>query len=347
MFILYLIILFLLLLGMNVHRRGIYEGYISKEQCNCIKGFFIVIVFCRHIWPYLAKVGYDFTRFGDEIFRIIDANMGQLLVVMFLFYSGYGVMEQIKRRGTVYVSEIPIKRLLPTIANFDVAILLFLAVDILFCHDYTMQDVLLAFTGWTSIGNSNWYIFVILCCYFSTYLTYILFQQKIISRLQFGGGNLLIIILIHAILLCVKQLYWYDTIYTYLLGAFYSLYKHEIECVLIKRYRISLGLILVFFVLFSNLQLNLKGMVANMRAICFALLIVLLSMKVQINSKALEWLGKRLFPLYIYQRIGMIVLSEVGEEKFIEDYPYGYIFSCAMITLFFGWAYKFIQIKIK
>lgn len=84
-----------------------------------------------------------------------------------------------------------------------------------------------------------------------------------------------------------------------------------------------------------------------MRAIFFALLIVLLSMKIQISSKALEWLGKRLFPLYIYQRIGMIVLSEVGGGIIIEDYPYGYIFSCAVITLFFGWTYKYIQIKIK
>lgn len=331
---------------MKIHRYG-YDGYISKEQCNCVKGFFIVVVFCRHIYPYMAEAGYDFSLFGDNIFRKIDADLGQLLVVMFLFYSGYGVMESIKRKGKKYVDKIPIKRVLITLLNFDVAIFLFLLINLLLGTDYSTQNIILAFTGWTSIGNSNWYIFVILCCYASTYLTYIIFQRKIISRLQFGGGNLLIVILIHLILLRTKQLYWYDTIYSYPLGICYSLYKREIESVLMKRYWINLMMLLVFFVLFSNLPLNMKGMVANMRAIFFALLIVLLSMKVQINSKALEWLGKRLFPLYIYQRIGMIVLSEVGGGIIIEDYPYVYIFSCAIITLFFGWTYKYIQIKIK
>lgn len=188
MFILYIIILFLLVYGINVHKYDIYDDYISKEQCNCIKGFFIVIVFCRHIYPYLAVAGYDFSQFGDGVFRIIDANMGQLLVVMFLFYSGYGVMEQIKKKGMVYVNDIPKKRILTTIANFDVAVLLFLIVGMFLDHDYMAQDILLAFTGWTSIGNSNWYIFVILCCYVSTYLTYVIFHGRKVTRLQFGGA---------------------------------------------------------------------------------------------------------------------------------------------------------------
>ena len=71
-----------------------------------------------------------------------------------------------------------------------------------------------------------------------------------------------------------------------------------------------------------------------------------LSMKLQINSKALSWLGKHLFPLYIYQRIGMIILSEYDGGVFIHDNPYFYILSCALITLIFGWTYKYIQIKI-
>lgn len=65
MLALYFVILFLLVYGMKIHRYG-YDGYISKEQCNCVKGFFIVVVFCRHIYPYMAEAGYDFSLFGDK-----------------------------------------------------------------------------------------------------------------------------------------------------------------------------------------------------------------------------------------------------------------------------------------
>lgn len=181
MFLLYIVITIFLIVGITYHKTGFYDGYISKEQCNCIKGFFIVVVFCRHIAPYLVDAGYDFSIFGDSLFRHIDGRIGQLLVAMFLFYSGYGVMESIKKKGNIYVDDIPKRRLLQTLANFDVAIVLFLIVDLCLGIHYDTKDVWLSFIGWKSIGNSNWYIFVILCCYLSTYIT---FKVKVISGLS-------------------------------------------------------------------------------------------------------------------------------------------------------------------
>ena len=187
MFVLYLIILFLLFRHMEIHRNGIYGNYIDKEQCNCIKGLFIVVVFCRHIAPYLADAGYDFSLPGDNVFLFIDSRMRQLLVVMFLFYSGYGVTESYKKNGRDYLDDIPRRRILPTLVNFDVAVLAFVIADLCVGIDYPMSKTFLAFTGWESIGNSNWYIFVILCCYGSTYLATRFLNTKSHNRVAFGG----------------------------------------------------------------------------------------------------------------------------------------------------------------
>lgn len=346
MFLLYLIIILLIIFGLKPYRQNYYDGYLSKEQTNSIKGFFIVVVFCRHIAPYLADSGYDFSIFGDNIFRWIDGRIKQLLVVMFLFYSGYGVMESIKKKGKTYIDSIPHRRLLTTLLNFDVAVVIFLVVDICLDIHYETKDIVLAFSGWKSIGNSNWYIFVILCCYFSTFLAYKIFARINNNRSLIGGGNLLIIICIYVVLVLKKQGYWYDTIFSYPLGIYFSLYKNEIENVFKRIYAKCLPVIFTLFLLLMFLPYDLKGIVANTRACTLAMLIVLLSMKFQINSKVLLWLGKHLFPLYIYQRIGMIILSEYDGGAFIHDNPYIYILSCALITLTFGWTYKYIQIKI-
>ena len=83
-----------------------------------------------------------------------------------------------------------------------------------------------------------------------------------------------------------------------------------------------------------------------MRACLLAIAIVVLSMMVQVRSPSLSWLGKNLFPLYIYQRIGMIIFSRINEGEFIKDYPYLYIVLCVMIALLMGYMYKYIKIKI-
>lgn len=142
-----------------------------------------------------------------------------------------------------------------------------------------------------------------------------------------------------------KQGYWYDTIFSYPLGLYFSLYKDELENVLKRNYAKCLPVIFTSFLLLMFLPYDIKGIVANTRACALVILIVLLSMKLHINSKALSWLGKHLFPLYIYQRIGMIILSEYDGVVFIQDNPYIYILSCALITLTFGWTYKYIHIK--
>lgn len=345
MFLLYLLITILLILGIKYYAADYNDGYLSKEQCNCIKGFFIVVVFCRHIAPYLSDAGYDFSLLGDNLFRQIDCRIGQLLVVMFLFYSGYGVMESIKKKGINYIDNIPKRRLLPTLANFDVAVVLFLVVDFCLNINYETKDILLSFTAWKSVGNSNWYIFVILCCYLSTYITFKVIRVQQNNRKLIGGGNLLIITCIFLVLVLKKQSYWYDTIFSYPLGVCFSLYITEFEDKIKKHYRLCLITTSFVFLFLFLIPYDVKGIIANMRACFLAMTVVLLSMKFQVKSKSLAWLGKNLFPLYIYQRIGMIILSRINGGELIEDSPYLYIILCAMITLFFGWTYKYIQIK--
>lgn len=170
MILLYILILLLSLYGIRVKKDGFYTDYIGKQQCDAIKGIFIIVVFSRHLWPYMVEAGYTVSNTGDVLFTLLNSCIHQLLVVMFLFYSGYGVMESIGKKGSVYVNSIPKKRILATLLNFDIAVLVFLLLDILICKKLNMTDILLAFTGWTSLGNSNWYIFVILVCYLITWI---------------------------------------------------------------------------------------------------------------------------------------------------------------------------------
>ena len=93
-------------------------------------------------------------------------------IAMFLFYSGYGVMESIKKKGNHYIDAIPRTRVLATLINFDIAVALFAFISLISSQDYTFSHYLLSFIGWKSVGNSNWYIFVIILCYLIVFISF-------------------------------------------------------------------------------------------------------------------------------------------------------------------------------
>lgn len=80
--------------------------YLSKEYTQAIKGIFVIIVFLSHVRTYV-----DFNGAGDIFVIQILNYFGQLMVALFLFYSGYGIYESIKYRGQKYIDLLPKNRI--------------------------------------------------------------------------------------------------------------------------------------------------------------------------------------------------------------------------------------------
>ena len=332
MLLFYLIILILSLYGLSFTRKGFNPDYIGKTQCNAIKGIFILIVFVRHVWPYISRFGYDFSAPGDGLFMWIDRWMGQLIVASFFFYSGYGVMESFKRKGRTYVNEMPRKRILNTLVNYDIAVLVFLVMDLMLGVRPDLMNILLALTSWSSIGNSNWYICVILICYLCTWIG---------LKLEKGWITLILLTIAYIILLHTKtDLVWYNTIFTFAAGILYSKYVHQVEPFVQSRYWVILPICLFAFLFVHTYKIAFYGLKDNLSAILLALSIVLVTMKVHIGNRFLVWCGTKLFPLYIYQRIPMIFLSKFDNGEFVTHHPMVYVWSCLLITLAIAFVYR-------
>ena len=156
--------------------------YLSRGQTDSVKGIFILLVFYRHITQYV-----EFNQWFDYPMTWIDEHMYQLLVAMFLFYSGYGVACSIQKKGSDYVRAIPRRRFLVTLINFDLAVLCYLLLDWIFKIEYPRDVIIQSFIGWESVGNSNWYIFVILCLYLLVYISFrFLYKHPIFAILIFS-----------------------------------------------------------------------------------------------------------------------------------------------------------------
>ena len=322
------VVLLLIVLFAKSRPTGWNEYYMGKETTSTINGLFIWLVFLSHFTQYLPS------SYGN----IVSKTIGQLVVVMFLFYSGYGCSSQYLVKGEPYLQSFPKKRILPTFVNFDIAVCVFVFVDFLLGKPLTVRQILLSFVCWDSVGNSNWYIFVIMLCYALFWLSACVLKKK-------SGGNpqRWQVIFMHLLAISVFALsrvrpgYWCDTMMAFGAGAVYGLYRSRIEEFVKKNYLLCLMIAAVLFVSVKYIPIigQRYWIAHNMKSIAFAAIVVMATMKISVDCAVLRWSGEHLFPLYIYQRIPMIVFSTLFPVAFrdVRCWIYFAISACIAITL--------------
>lgn len=271
---------------------------LSVAQTQAIKGIFVVTIFFSHFCSYVS-----FYRWYDIPMDTYCHWLGQLMVVPFLFYSGYGIFESVKKKGEQYVRSFPQKRILKTLIHFDLAVFLFIIYNIFFVPDeVSILKIVFSLIAWESIGNSNWFIFAILCAYVFSFVS-----------LHFCKGNLvksLILIMFFslcyiAVLSKLKDGYWFDTILAFPLGCFFSLGKEKFMSMAGWTNLCLCLLCLVLFVIAKNNFIPSTFVNVQLSMIGFMMLVVFLSKKVKFESKILSWLGSQVFGVYILQRLPM------------------------------------------
>ena len=343
MAVFYLLAFVILLFGVRVQRQGFFPDNLAIDQTNAIKGFFILLVFISHCMLDIKKTGYGFVGCLDALGMQIRSEFGQLVVVMFLFYSGYGVMESYAKKGKEYVRTFPKKRILTTLLNFDIAVMAFVVLDLALGIKLGLKQIALSLTAWESVGNSNWYIFVVLFCYFVAYVAFLAIPSN--GRKAMWMASLLILAGM-VVLSYLKPSRWYNTILCFPAGMCFSAYKEKIVTFCKEHY---IGMLLATFAVFMAFHWlplpSRNGIVYNVQGIAFALLTVLLTMKIKTGNAVLQWLGVNLFPIYIYQRIPMIAITNLAGEDFVCNYPYVFMVSCFAVTCLIVWGYKFWRIK--
>ncbi len=324
-----LVYLFLLLLivFLNLKAAGkneFFSDYLSKERTTAINGIFVLIVFLSHASTYITPDGPL-----DAAYLTLKGYLRQMIVATFLFYSGFGMMESIQKKGLSYVKSIPGKRFLKVLLHMEIAVALFLLTNIALGKSYGLKKTLLAFTFWESIGNSNWYIFAILGLYLIVFLSFLCCKAN-----KYVGAALTTVLsvgFVYALIRAGKDTWWYNTIILYPTGMLYSLFKEKIEKVVMKNdlaYFSCAGVLLIaYYLCFLRRDTGIEFY--SLWGIGFILLLVMLTMKLHINNRILQWFGSHVFSVYILQRIPMIIFRELG----MTDHRYAFITLSFLATL--------------
>ena len=248
-------------------------------------------------------------------------------------------MESIKKKGSAYIDTIPKKRFPQVLLNMDIAVVLFLILAATAGKFYSVGHILLTLVGWESVGNSNWYIFVILALYVITYFAFLILKKKNNKTTQLIGVIITTVLSVAFVYILMKtkttkQSWWYNTLILYSLGMWYSYFKDKIEKVLMKNDLIffaASGVLVLAYLEAYNMRSDYGIYSYTVWAVLFTLGIVMITMKVKITNPVLEWFGNHVFSVYILQRIPMILLSRYGVA---DRHKYEFMIASIIVTVF-------------
>lgn len=308
-----LFIVVLALWKIKIHGKGFHEDFLSRTTTLSVNGIFILIVFYSHF----ANDYYTVELAKDGMMHSVKIFLNQLMVTSFLFYSGYGVFRQLEARAG-YARKILTNRMPKVWFHYAFAVVLYVAVQLLRGNTYSPVQYILAFVGWQGIGNSDWYIFTILALYLITWFAFTLLDNnpKAAVTVTFVcTGAYMLLMAKH------KADYWYNTALCYPFGILVGLQEEKIKKFLLHngKYFLSLAGMVALLLVLKQYQ-KVSFWYYNLYALVFISLVVLVTMKVQFRSPALEFFGRHLFWIYMLHRIPLMLLKG---SWFAVSYPYG------------------------
>ena len=306
--------------------EGFYSDYMTPERTTAIKGVFILLIFLTPGEQYLTLSD----SMPDRISSLIRLALGQSVVTAFFFYSGYGLMESLKRKGSAYLDAFPKMRILKTLVHFDLAVLLYVILAFALGKDYGAARILLSFIGWESVGNSAWFIFDITVAYLMFYLCFRPFvrgedalHDKVPSALKRGAGLFTVMSVVFVVLMILfQESRYYNTFLCVAMGVWFSLYREPVEAFAQGAGKPGRGRF--FGLLFGLAALYVAGGVALMGVydrfeflyiplpLIFMMTLLLLTMVWRFDNPVLGWFGDHLFSVFILMRLPMILLRYFG-----------------------------------
>ena len=299
------ILLALYFIPFRYAKDGIHSEYISKQSSDCVKGFFILCIISMHFmgWNYVPGPVLD------DAFQFFNSHLHQFCVSMFLFYSGFGLMESYEKKGFSYVENLPRARILKVFLLYLAAEVIFLLFNRCAGIVYDRKTVLYSLAVWRSIGIDNWYFFDILMLYTISWGVFRMYRGE---RLKIASA-ITVLSIICALLLrhLGKEYWWYDTILCYSFGVWFSLLRGKIEQFFSdnRHYFVTLS-VLVGTALLYNHFFRWKGSIPyNLSAVFFVATIVMVSMKIPSDNPVLAYAGRHITGIFLMHRLPMILFT--------------------------------------
>ncbi len=325
-------------------------SYMSHDRTMTINGFFMVLIILKHI---AEPTGY--TPEGvDAVFRsVVIGPMDQFIVATFFFYSGYGIMSSICRKGDAYVHDLIKLRFTKMYFNYAVALLIMVGIGC--TYRYTPDAAAVHFLKGVVSPGGCWFIFNTLVLYLFTWVSFRLVTP---GRPWLALGLLAVLTLAYCLVLQpYRPLYELTTELCFPAGAAYLLLRPRIDAAMsrmpgpvmawgaagilaaVGMQKVTVGIAwhsVHIFGLDSYAE-YMQIVVKQALAVLFALGVTWLFAGVSWRKvpRAFTWLGgTAVFSAYVFQFVPFRILCHLGWNEYSQPL---YVIAAFLGVLLVAW----------
>lgn len=314
---------YLLLIVVSVRLQDRDEDFLSAGDMEPIRGVMAIAIILHHMSERTN---------GGRLFPFM-VHMGYLIVAVFFFLSGYGLMIQFLKKGERYLKGYWKSRVFYISAVFAFASLI-----------YSIYHLVIGnFTPSLTIAANSWYMVVQI-------LLYIIFWCAFKIAGKGYSIGILFVFAMQTLMVIVMRMIalpgiWYMSNYAFVLGLIVAWKRDLIDRIIQQRFVIaSLASVLMFGVFSALPSVIMGGGYDTCRmasTICFTLIVMLLCSKIRIESKIWSWLGKISLEIYLYHGLVYMVL-----RKFMTN-DFWWTLSTVLLTIPVAYFASLVNTRIK
>ena len=334
-FILLLISLFVYLIS----RTDV--DYLSNKSTKSLKGLLAILIIFHHVSQKITT-GENFSNFE---------YMGRYIVALFFFLSGYGLYFQYSNNVN-YMENFLRKRLARTFIPFYVFIVIYVIYRATLGEVVNVEFFLSFWRDHSNIIYNGWFVNSIIVLYVIFYVSF----KKKDSKIA----------IFKLVCLTLVYIFWkayqnhgdweYVSIMAFFLGVFWMKDRSLIDKFIEKNYfafLVSFSILMYVFrryeIIMKNIGITNKyvyyGIVGNLCTMVFVVYFLLLTNKLNLSNKYLDFLGNISFELYMIHGLIMHYLGKFFVSSPVNDVIYTIV--VLLVSIVFAFCIKKLIIAIE
>lgn len=274
---------------------------LDKQTTDSLKGLSAIVVMLYHLTFYS----------NSKILSLLFTNTGQLAVAVFLFMSGYGLTVQHQKKGEGYFKGFWLNKIFRLILIFLISdVIVTIINNIFFGTDFGVLSIIKSAVRFCyPNGRELWFVAIIIFCYICFYI-----------GKKYFDGNLLWTALcpciyIFACFIANRGSWWYNTAFCFVIGELVAFYKKQIDGILLNFYAGAFTCSIILFLALEYLYRNGINQLQYFCPVIFLFALYLLIMKVQIDSRVLQFINRMTFELYLVHLIVYKMFFDNGQPE--------------------------------
>ena len=274
---------------------------------------------------------------GSTALPVVQEFMswGGVVVAVFFFITGYGLMTSFKSKGSVYLSSFLMHRLGKILPSLIIATLCFLTIQSIITSSNAFVSIFELKSGITPLPTS-WFAYAIIIFYVAFFITAKVFKdyKRIIIVLWIFST-----IYIMALLYAGWENCWYKSTYAFNIGFTYAYFEDKIKAFILKHPISFGGCVVASFILLVVIRVvnscycytHIEFWKTFVYYLAPFYVVTSIYMMGVVASSLFRFLGKISYDIYIVQGAFVVLLAPIRENAIL------YLILLLVLSVFFGW----------